>query len=117
MEGIGPREMELLVAARNDFEARAEGVSVLDRPPPVSLSFVPLVKTEPGAETFEHIQTRGEGATATEAIEDWKSHLPQGQLGHIHWRVPPEIERERDFDTNAFRWCVYSRCAIISRVF
>lgn len=65
--------------------------------------------------TYQHIQVRGLGDTAIEAIDDWYGNLPAGQYETIIWRVKPEMASDFDFDTKTTRWQVYSRMALIPR--
>lgn len=62
---------------------------------------------------YQHQMIIGEGTTAIEAIDDWYAKMPRGQWYGVVWRIKPDIESERDFDTKQTRFAVYSRFALI----
>jgi|SRR5882724_2713884 len=100
-------------ALKDEVNSRFTSVKVIE---PVFMKFLSEPPEErPLVDQFEHLQVRGEGCTADEAIDDWVHHLaktPQsGKM--IVWRVEPEIVWERNFMTGQVLWAVYARFAII----
>lgn len=65
--------------------------------------------------TFNHREVMGQGDTAKEAMEDWKTRLDKcPQSGDkLMWRVPPEIDCWCDFPSDKLIWKVYARFVIM----
>ena len=110
---IAQKDIERLQVLCKEFEEKFDSVALLD-----NLHLLPsvdMVKDIQAGSPLEHLSIGGEGDTADKAIDDWKNkidRLTASKNAMLLWRVKPEIDCERSFDTQKIRYRVYSRHAI-----